>query len=134
VGKLVSTDSHLKILLEGIKRNAHKICNTPEDQINKSDYLNIDYRLHKVLLHAVDPFFREILEFVGSRSLRIRTFAEAISRSRIDGLMITVTKEHLQIIQALLEENAEEATSIVYKHLKNGEDRTLKAVREMLAG
>jgi len=128
----VSNDSHLKVLLESIQKSAQKICAAASDRINKNDYLNIDAKLHETFLHAVDPFYREVLEFVGVRSLRIRTFAEAASRLRSDGLMVTVTKEHLQIIQAILKENAEDAKSIVHRHLEKSEARTLQAVQVLL--
>ena len=128
----VSNDSHLKVLLESIQKSAQKICAAASDRINKNDYLNIDAKLHETFLHAVDPFYREVLEFVGIRSLRIRTFAEAASRLRSDVLMVTVTKEHLQIIQAILKENAEDAKSIVHRHLEKSEARTLQAVQVLL--
>jgi DNA-binding FadR family transcriptional regulator len=102
------------------------------DQINKEDYLDIDYKLQEVFLTAVDPFFCEVLEFVGVRSLRIRTFAEATSRSQANGLIVTVTKEHLQIIETILTGNAEKAKSAVHMHLENGEARTLHAVKALL--
>ena len=130
--KVVSTDSHLKNLLKGLQKSAEKICTPSEGRINKNSYLTIHKRLHEALLSAVDPFFREILEFVGIRSSWIRTFTESVSRSRADELNISITKEHLQIIQALLDENADEAKSLVYKHIENMEVRTLQAVKTVV--
>ena len=128
----IAKDSVLMNSLVDIQEGAQTICSTPADQINKDDYLDIDYKLHEIFLTAVDSFFREVLEFVGIRSLRIRTFAETTSRSQTDGLIVTVTKEHLQIIEAILEGNAEKAKSAVSMHLENGEARTLQAVKALL--
>jgi len=131
--KAVSTDSYLKGLLKTVQKNAEKINRTPLDRIDKNAYLRIDTKLHEALLHAVDPFFREVLDFVGVRSLRIRTFAEAASKTQSNGLILTVTEEHLKIIETLLKEHAQEAVTIIKQHLKNGEARTLKAIRDRLS-
>jgi DNA-binding GntR family transcriptional regulator len=128
----VSTNVSLKRLLKNIQRSARKISETPFDQIDKNAYLNIDTRLHEAFLLAIDPFFREVLIFVGVRSLRIRTFAEAASQEKQNGLILAVTEEHLKIIQSLLEEDAKEAVGIVMQHLENGEARTIKAIQNRL--
>lgn len=130
--KAISTDSYLKGLLKTVQISAKKISRTPLDRIDKNAYLRIDTKLHEAFLHAVDPFFREVLDFVGVRSLRIRTFAEATSKNKSNGLIQAVTEEHLKIIQTLLEEDAQKATAIVKQHLENGEARTLEAIRNRL--
>jgi len=130
--KSVPTDSYLKGLLKNVQQSAQKIIQTPLDRIDKNAYLGIDTKLHEIFLRSADPFFREVLYFVGVRSLRMRTFAEAVSKNQSDGLIFTITKEHHKIIQALLEEKAKEAVGIVKQHLKNGEARTLEAVRDRL--
>ena len=130
--KAVSTDSYLKGLLRTVQKSAQKISRTPLDRIDKNAYLRVDTKLHEAFLHALDPFFREVLDFVGDRSLRIRTYAEAASKNQDNGLILTVTEEHLKIIETLLEENAQEAVTIVKQHLKNGEARTLAAIRDRL--
>ena len=128
----VSTDLYLKRLLKNVQKSAQKISQTPLDHIDKNTYLSIDTKLHEAFLHAIDPFFREVLVFVGVRSLRIRTFAEAASQDQQNGLILTVTKEHLEIIQALLEEDTQAAIAIVKQHLENGEARTIKAIQNRL--
>lgn len=127
----VSLDAGLKDQVKDIRKRAQKIC-IEKNRVNKTDYLNIDYQLHAALTSAIDPFFRDVLDYVGIRSLRIRTFAEAVTKSKSDELILTVTREHLEIVQAILDERAEEAKQSVYKHLKNGEARTLQAVRATL--
>ena len=60
----VSNDLYLKRLMKKVQKSAQKISQTPLDQIDKNTYLSIDTKLHEAFLHAINPFFREVLAFV----------------------------------------------------------------------
>jgi DNA-binding GntR family transcriptional regulator len=133
VAKSISKDAELKKDLRGLYEKAREICETAVDRIDFESYLAIDLGLNEIFLKASgETLFREVLRFVSDRSLRIRTFLEAVSKASPDRMIHVITKEHLGIIEALLNEIPGEAQANVHKHLNNGETRTLKAIRNKL--
>jgi len=61
-------------------------------------------------------------------SMRMRYFAEDDSLIQKE-VILEVTKEHLLILEALNERNAEKAADAVLFHLINGEKRILQAIK-----
>jgi DNA-binding GntR family transcriptional regulator len=124
-GKLSPKEKVLKVY-----EKAKEICRNTVDQIEYEDYLSIDLNLNDIFVEAAGKtLFREVLTLVEDRSLRIRTFVEAISKALPNKMIQTITKEHLQILEALLRQDSDEAQQRVYQHLQNGEARTIKAIR-----
>ena len=59
-------------------------------------------------------------------------FAESASKNNSSNMIHSITKEHLEIIDALLERDTAEAKAAVLNHLKNGEQRTLETIKVRL--
>ncbi len=118
--------------LKIVEKNAIHVLQKHSVQDVLEDYLQIDFQLNEIFLNNVDPFFRSVLEFVGERSLRIRTFAEAASKSKPAAMIALVTEEHIEIIKALMSGDEERAAADVWNHLINSELRTLEATKKKL--
>jgi DNA-binding GntR family transcriptional regulator len=113
---------------------ASQVCNSDHDRIDTKAYLEIDARIDEIFLRSAgQTLFGEVYNLVEERSLRVRTFAEAVSSDSQAELMRLVTAEHLSILEALIEGNIDIAKVRVLQHLKNGEARTLKALQEKLS-
>ena len=125
------------LLMKDLRRlfeKASQVCNSDNDRIDTQSYLDIDARIDEIFLRSAGKtLFGEVYNFVEERSLRVRTFAEAVSSDSQAELMRLVTAEHLSILEALIEGNIDIAKVRVLQHLKNGEARTLKALQEKLA-
>jgi DNA-binding GntR family transcriptional regulator len=120
--------------LRRIFEKASQVCNSDNDRIDTQAYLDIDAQIDEIFLRAAGKtLFGEVYNFVEERSLRVRTFAEAVSSDSQAELMRLVTAEHLSILEALIEGNIDIAKVRVLQHLKNGEARTLKALQEKLS-
>ena len=78
--------------------------------------------------HSGKTLFREIFNFVNTRSFRIRTFVEAVSKKRQTNIMHLITREHIAIIQAILKGDENEAKRMVSRHLLNAEVRTMEEI------
>jgi len=129
----ISQDSRLNGYLQAVKKKAEGVCRRTSDAIQHEEYLEIDLKLNEILMEAVgNTLLREVLLFVGDRSLRIRTFAEATMKALPSRIIHLVTEEHLTIIQAILDGNPEEAREKVLQHLTNAEHRTVQAIRNRL--
>jgi len=132
--QVVSSISNDPVLEENVRmvhKKAKEIYKAPVDQISFEDCLAIDLGLNDIFVGAAGrTLFCAVLAFVGDRSLRIRTFLEAASKGSPNQIIHTITEEHLEIIRALLNQDATEAKKRVLRHLKNGETRTLKAIRK----
>jgi DNA-binding GntR family transcriptional regulator len=133
VASSVSTDADLKKNLRTLYEKAKGICETAVDLINFESYLSVDLELNDIFLKVSGhTLFREVLGFVSDRSLRIRTFLEAVYKTSPNNMVHVITKEHLQILEALLKGDPAKAQARVRKHLDNGETRTLKAIKNKL--
>jgi DNA-binding GntR family transcriptional regulator len=129
----VPGDSALQADLKALLALAQRILTRPLSRFNYEEYLEMDLGLDRILLQgAGNTLFGEILNLVGTRSLRVRTFAEAASKGREGEVFFTITKEHAGIVRAILDADARKARLCTQRHLKNGEKRTMKAVRERL--
>ena len=134
VAKSISKDAELKKDLYELYERGKGICETAVDRIDFDNYLAIDLRLNEIFLKASgETLFREVFRFVSDRSLRIRTFLEAVSKALPDRMIHGITREHMEIIEALRNGNLMEAQASVHKHLNNGETRTLKAIGNKLS-
>jgi DNA-binding GntR family transcriptional regulator len=126
----ISRDLSRKENIQKVYEKAKEICRNTVDQIDYKDYLSIDLSLNDIFVEAAGKtLFREMFTLIGDRSLRIRTFVEAVSKASPNKMIHTITREHLQILEALLRQDSDEAQQRVYQHLQNGEARTIKAIR-----
>lgn len=128
--KLVGSSTQLKTMLKKVLISANKILESEENQLKKEAFFNIDLKLNEIFLEAVTPFLREILDFVGERSLRIRIFVETSHKSMDRDLALQITTEHQEIAQAIFEGNVKKAKKSVLHHLGRGETRTLESIQE----
>ncbi len=140
VAKKVSTDPSLERRLHELRKTAETIQKlaTGVKALNPSQYevyMGIDLRLHKIMLEAVgQSLLGSVLDLVGNHSLRIRSFAEASSNHFDSEAILTVTGEHLAIIEALLSQDPESVQELVWQHLSNAEARTLRAISNLAGG
>jgi DNA-binding FadR family transcriptional regulator len=127
------TDTQLRKKLKTIHEKAQKILELSEAEVDLEDYLAIDLDLHEIFLQAAgDTLLKEVLTFVGDRSLRIRTYLEAISQKITSGKgqkIHEITEEHKEIIECLLKGDSTRAQKKVLEHLIKGESRTFAIIR-----
>jgi len=129
----LSKDSRLVATVERLREKAEEILKTPLEAINFEKYLQIDLTLNDIFTEAAGKtLFHDVLTLVEDRSLRIRMFAESASKNNSSNMIHSITKEHLEIIDALLERDTAEAKAAVLNHLKNGEQRTLETIKVRL--
>ena len=137
VAKKVSTDPSLERRLHELRKTAEIIQKlvTSGKVLNPSQYevyMGIDLRLHEIMLEAVgESLLGSVLALVGNHSLRIRSFVEASSNHFDSEVALTVTGEHLAIIEALLSQDPEGVQESVRGHLFNAEMRTFRAVNNL---
>lgn len=97
-------------------------------------YINTDLELHELMFkYLSNTLLREILDRLNQQSMRIRYLAE--SRNNATGFRVDVveqvTREHMAILDALKERNADKAAASTLEHLLNGEARTLKTLEQV---
>lgn len=126
----ISRDLSLKENIQKVYEKTKEISRNTVDQMEYEDYLSIDLNLNDIFVEAAGKtLFREVFVFVSDRSLRIRTFVEAVSKASPNKMIHTITREHLQILEALLRQDSDEAQKRVSQHLQNAEARTIKTIR-----
>ena len=112
--------------LNDLDNKIHKVLQKPYDF---SAYRNSDIGLHELLyIYLPNMLLKETLKRVHQMSMRMRYFAEDDSLIQKE-VILEVTKEHLLILEALNERNAEKAADAVLFHLINGEKRILQAIK-----
>lgn len=122
----------IKEKLETLLNKAIEICNTKIEAVDLQSYLSIDLELYEIFLTASkETLFGAVLAFVGDRSLRIRTFLESATEDLGNHLIYEITREHIDIIKALLDVDKPESMRLLTHHLKNGEARTVTAIKTM---
>jgi DNA-binding GntR family transcriptional regulator len=127
--KALSRDSGVKIALQNLLKEAESLYNNPPDLTAYEMYTSIDLKLNDILLQASEKtLFREVLNLANTRSLRIRTFVEVVSEKRPTNTMHLITREHIAIIQAILNGDEGEAGRMVTQHLINAEGRTIEEI------
>jgi DNA-binding GntR family transcriptional regulator len=97
-------------------------------------YINSDLEIHELMFkHLSNTLLREILDRVDQQSMRIRYLAESKGNSVgfKPEVVEQVTKEHLAILDALKERDADQAAAATLEHLINGEARTLKTLEQV---
>lgn len=95
---------------------------------NGNLYIQSDIRLHELLYsHLSNALLKETLHNILQRSMRMRYFAEDISKLH-DQVVLEVISEHKQILQALETRNREKTVEAVRRHIENGERRALLAL------
>ena len=125
---VVKKNKELRKTLETLRDETRGLV---EDQQRAEAYTLIDLKLHELFLDMVDnSVLGELLYLVGNKSLRIRTFVEATNEDKgIPGELLNIgAKEHLDIIEALLSCDEDQAAAAVDAHLLNSEKRTLKSL------
>lgn len=122
-------DSHVRIALANLLDEAESLCNKPLDFTDYELYTSIDLKLNDIFSQASGKsLFREVFNFVNTRSLRIRTFVEAVSKKRPTNVMHLITQEHIAIIRAILSGDEKETSRMVSQHLVNAEARTIEEI------
>jgi len=138
VAKKVATDPGLERRLHELRKTAETIqklvtSGTTFNLSQREAYMKIDLRLHELMVEALGKsLLGSILALVGNHSLRIRSFVEAASNHLDSELALTVTGEHLVIIEALLKKDCDGVQELVRQHLVNAENRTLKVVKTLV--
>jgi DNA-binding GntR family transcriptional regulator len=92
-------------------------------------YTQSDIRLHGLLYrHLSNELLKETLHNILRRSMRMRYFAEDMSWMH-DRVVGEVISEHKQILQALATGDREQTVEAVRRHIENGEQRALLAIK-----
>lgn len=129
----IKEKTDLKKLLDALRTRAQAIMEQPENEVDLDGYLRIDLDLHEIFLAAAgDALLGEVLNLIGDRSRRIRTYFEGIASKF--GISSThkiheITSEHLEIIKAIQRGQAQTAKQLLHRHLLNGQARTLDMMK-----
>ena len=92
-------------------------------------YIQSDIRLHELLyVHLSNELLKETLHNILQRSMRMRYFAEDVSKMH-DQVVREVISEHKQILQALTAKDRERTVEAVHRHIENGKQRALLAIK-----
>jgi len=116
--------------LETLKKETGELLDTQKDP---EHYASIDLKLHELFLDMMDnEILKELFYILGNKSLRIRTFVEALNQdiSESGTAMQNSAREHLAIIEALLGGNEDRVVAAVETHLLNSERRTLEYLED----
>ncbi len=116
--------------LETLKAETGELLETEKDP---EHYASIDLKLHEMFLDMMEnEILKELFYILGNKSLRIRTFVEALNQDMsISGTaMRNSAHEHLAIIEALLGGNEDQVVAAVETHLLNSETRTLESLED----
>jgi DNA-binding GntR family transcriptional regulator len=104
-----------------------------ETEKEPEHYASIDLKLHEMFLDMMEnEILKELFYILGNKSLRIRTFVEALNQDiSVSGTaMQNSAREHLSIIEALLDGNEDQVVTAVEAHLLNSETRTLESLED----
>ncbi len=118
--------------LEVLRLDTHSLL---KGNHNPDKYSSIDLKLHDVFIEIVqNSIIQDLFCMVGEKSLRIRTFVET---TRMDGensqeILKSTAREHLAIIEALLDCDKKRITRNLKLHLNNSEKRTLEALKRSI--
>lgn len=116
--------------LEALKAETGELLDTEKDP---EHYASIDLKLHEMFLDMMEnEILKELFYILGNKSLRIRTFVEALNQDiSVSGTaMQDSAREHLFIIEALLDGNEDQVVAAVEAHLLNSENRTLESLED----
>jgi DNA-binding GntR family transcriptional regulator len=92
-------------------------------------YIQSDVRLHELLyVHLSNELLKETLHNILQRSMRMRYFAEDVSKMH-DQVVREVISEHKEILRALEANDGARTAETVHRHLENGEQRALLAIK-----
>lgn len=130
----VSTTLDLRDAVQELQHTAEKFKQTiPRSSDTDKQYrayIEVDLRLHEIICEAQqNTLLKRVLKMVANHSLRIRSLTEASAKPCREKQALIINQEHLEIVQALLDGDAEKAREAVQRHLRNGEARTLEAIK-----
>lgn len=109
-----------------------KMLSIIEGSVDFATYINSDLEIHELMFkYLSNTLLREILDRVDQHSMRIRYLAESNTDGFKPEVVKQVTREHLAILNALRERNAEKAVAATLEHLINGEARTLETLDQV---
>ncbi len=113
---------------EDIKCIENKLKSVLQNPRDFDLYIKVDLELHEFLHKYVDnKLLKDTLVMIKEHSLRLRYYSEGKINVKRD-VMLTVSKEHLDIINAIKERDKQKVEKVVNAHLINSENRTLNAL------
>ncbi len=117
----------LRRSLELLRRTAQQLLDEAPENVNMGVFVSLDMRLQSALRRAIEnKVIMDLLDFVGNRSYRIRTFIVA------ERAELQIVHEHLAIIEHVLAGEAQRAIEATQSHLRLAEERTLTAIKGRL--
>jgi DNA-binding GntR family transcriptional regulator len=94
-------------------------------EFDQAAYIQADEQLHRLLFDHIDnSVLRETIDRIHNLSMRMRYHAEHVSHNS-SSVVEEVSSEHLRILEALKQGDADATEQAVLTHLRNGERRTL---------
>lgn len=109
--------------IDALEAQLTAVLEQPEDF---TEYMDSDLALHALFQkHVTNKLLRNMLDQATQQSLRIRYFAESNPPTLQKEIVRQATLEHMAIIKALREGNAEETALALETHLRNAEKRAL---------
>lgn len=113
------------------KKRLLKLANWLKELENRPDsfdeYIKSDYEVHNILYEYHDnEYLKGILDKLKSHSVRMRWITERQKRS--PEMCLVAIREHLVIVNTLLEGDPEKVYTAVFDHIKKSELRLLDAI------
>jgi DNA-binding GntR family transcriptional regulator len=110
--------------LREVEQKLQHVLDNPSDF---AAYVNSDLEFHELLYtHTGYNLLKDIMLMVKQHSLRLRYLAEEEESNRKD-IVVRSTQEHLDILRAAKERNAERVSELVAVHLRNANARALSS-------
>lgn len=90
-------------------------------------YMKSDIAVHALMIdYLKNKYLVEILRKLKDHSLRMRWNTECNSDNPDPSAVVKATQEHIEIIDAFLEKDAEKLKNAVQNHIKQSKQRTMK--------
>jgi DNA-binding GntR family transcriptional regulator len=125
--RTVGDSAALRRSLEHLRHTAQQLLSEGPEDVNMGLFVSLDMKLQSALRRAIEnKVIMDLLDFVGNRSYRIRTFV-ATERAELQ-----IVREHLVIIEHVLAGRVQGAIEATESHLRQAEERTLKAINHRL--
>lgn len=119
-------------MLKNLRRDIKKILESSSKGVYFELYHETDLELEKIVIKSIEnEFITNMFDYLKNQSLRLRFLAEAIEVESRRNIIHQGSKEHLAIINALLEGNQYKAKETTINHLQKSQKRALDAFQNI---
>ncbi|KIX15105.1 GntR family transcriptional regulator [Dethiosulfatarculus sandiegensis] len=115
-----------------LHKNINKVLESDMSEVNIDLYLQIDKQLNDLIMLPVRGTLTGDLQLtINERSLRFRNYAEtfATEDTQKENMIRVISREHLNIVQAIIAQDSNMAKAYTLIHLENSKQRTFASLK-----